>query len=290
MRRWLREPLLHFLLLGCAIFAAFQVFAPDERPRSSIVVTQGMIDGQVAAFSRTWLRPPTQQEIDELVRQYVREEAYYREGMALGLDRDDTVIRRRLQQKVEFIAEAAGMAAEPTDDQLRARLEAHPELYRTDERLSFVHVYLNSERRGDAVAQDAKLLLVSLKAGVAKLDPATLGDATMLERVFENVALRDIAAQFGEEFATQLAKLQVGQWQGPVDSAYGKHLVLISNRTDGRVPNLDEARDAVRRDWLNSQRIDANRKYYESLLQRYTVTIEGRDATVLTETAGIAAR
>src|SRR5512145_1083371 len=152
MRRWLREPLLHFLLLGLAIFGAFKVVAPADPPQSSIVVTRGVIDGQIAAFSRTWLRPPTPQEVDELLREYVREEIYYREAMALGLDRDDTVIRRRLQQKLEFVAEAEGVAAGPTDDQLRAHLAAHPDAYRTDERLSFVHVYLNSERRGDAVA------------------------------------------------------------------------------------------------------------------------------------------
>jgi hypothetical protein len=290
MKRWLREPLLHFLLLGLAIFAAFKVLGPVERDQPSIVVTQGMIDGQVAAFSRTWLRPPTPQEIDALVREYVREEVYYREGMALGLDRDDTVIRRRLQQKVEFIAEAAGMATEPTDDQLRAHLAAHPDAYRTDERLSFVHVYLNSERRGDTVARDAEQLLAAIKVGGVEVDPATLGDATMLERVFENVALQDVAAQFGDEFASHLAKMPVGQWLGPVDSAYGKHLVRISNRTAGRVPQLDEARDAVRRDWANNQRVAANRKFYESLLKRYTVTIEGRDATALNETTGVAAR
>src|SRR5512134_2818406 len=136
MKRWLREPLLHFLLLGLAIFGAFQVFAPNERGQSAIVVTQGMIDGQVAAFARTWLRPPTQQEVDELIREYVREEVYYREGMALGLDRDDTVIRRRLQQKLEFVAEARGIGAEPTDDQLRDYLDAHADRYRTDERVS----------------------------------------------------------------------------------------------------------------------------------------------------------
>src|SRR5512139_1626787 len=117
--RWLHEPLLHFLLLGVAIFAAFRIVGPTERPQASIVVTQGIIDGQVAAFSRTWLRPPTAEEVDELIRQYVREEVYYREGMALGLDRDDTVIRRRLQQKLEFVAEAQGMTVEPTDDDLR---------------------------------------------------------------------------------------------------------------------------------------------------------------------------
>jgi parvulin-like peptidyl-prolyl isomerase len=276
MRRWLREPLLHFLLLGLAIFGAFEVLGPNEQPRSAIVVTQGMIDGQVAAFSRTWLRPPTQQEVDELIREYVREEVYYREGMALGLDRDDTVIRRRLQQKLEFVAEAQGVVAEPTDDQLRDYLGAHPDRYRTDERVSFIQVYLNPERHDEALAKDVELLLAELRAGGPALDPTKLGDPTMLERVFDDGAVREVAAQFGDEFASQVAKLPVGAWQGPVESTYGVHAVLISNRTEGRTPQLDEVRDAVRRDWLNEQRVAANEKFYQSLLQRYTVTIEGR--------------
>jgi hypothetical protein len=288
MRRWLREPLLHFVLIGLAIFVAFRVLGPADRPQSSIVVTQGIIDGQVAAFSRTWLRPPTPEEIDGLIREYVREEVYYREGLALGLDRDDTVIRRRLQQKLEFVAEAQGMAAEPTDEQLRAFFDAHADQYRTDERVSFVHVYLNTERRAATLARDVEQLLDELRAGGASLDPAGLGDATMLERVFENTALRDVAAQFGDTFAARLAQLPVGQWQGPVESAYGTHLVLVRERTEARAPGLEEVRDAVRRDWLNEQRIAANTRFYQSLLQRYTVTIEGRDAAALIPTGAAA--
>jgi hypothetical protein len=289
MRRWLREPLLHFVLIGLAIFVAFRVLGPDDRPQSSIVVTQGIIDGQIAAFSRTWLRPPTPEEVDGLIREYVREEVYYREGLALGLDRDDTVIRRRLQQKLEFVAEAQGMAAEPTDEQLRTFLEAHADQYRTDERVSFVHVYLNTERRGPTLARDVEQLLGELRAGGASLDPAALGDVTMLERAFADTTLRDVAAQFGDAFAARLAQLPVGQWQGPVESAYGTHLVLVSERTEGRAPGLDEVRDAVRRDWLNEQRIAANARFYQSLLQRYTVTIEGRDAAALIPNPGATA-
>lgn len=281
MRRWLREPLLHFVLIGLAIFVAFRVLGPDDRPQSAIVVTQGIIDGQIAAFSRTWLRPPTPEEVDGLIREYVREEVYYREGLALGLDRDDTVIRRRLQQKLEFVAEAQGMAAEPTDEQLRTFLAAHADQYRTDERVSFVHVYLNGERRGPTLAGDVEQLLAELRAGGASLDPASLGDATMLERAFADTPLRDVAAQFGDAFAARLAQLPVGQWQGPVESAYGTHLVLVSERAEGRAPGLDEVRDAVRRDWRNEQRIAANARFYQSLLQRYAVTVEGRDAAAL---------
>jgi hypothetical protein len=277
MRRWLKEPLLHFLLLGLAIFGAYGLLGPDEQPPSSIVVTEGIINGQIESFSRTWLRPPTPQEVDGLIREYVREEVYYREGMALGLDRDDTVIRRRLMQKLEFVAEAAGMATEPTDEELRAYLEQHRDAYRTDARVSFVHVFLNAERRGDAVGQDAAQLLASLRSSKDAIDPATLGDSTLLERQFEDVPLRDIATQFGDEFAGRVASLPVGLWQGPIRSGYGMHLVLVSARTDGRAPELDEVRDVLRRDWLNEQRTAANEAYYQSLLKRYTVTIEGRE-------------
>lgn len=288
--RWLHEPLLHFLLLGVAIFAASRIVGPDDRPQASIVVTQGIIDGQVAAFSRTWLRPPTAEEVDELIRQYVREEVYYREGMALGLDRDDTVIRRRLQQKLEFVAEAQGMTAEPTEDELRAYLEQHRDAYRTDARVSFVHVFLSAERRGDSVAQDAARLLADLRAGTAGDDPAALGDRTMLEHRLDDVPVRDIAAQFGDGFAAGIESAPVGTWHGPIASAYGVHVVRVGERTEGRAPSLDEARETVRRDWLNSRRIAANEDFYRSLLRRYTVTIEGRDAAVMTSPPGAVAQ
>jgi hypothetical protein len=276
LRRWLREPLLHFLLLGLAIFGAYRSLGPDQQPQSSIVVTEGIINGQIESFSRTWLRPPTPQEIDGLIREYVREEVYYREGMALGLDRDDSVIRRRLKQKLEFVAEAAGMATEPTDDDLRAYLAAHPDSYRTDTRVSFVHVFLSADRRGDAVAQDAARLLADLQSSSGPIDPAAFGDPTLLEHRLEDVLLRDVAAQFGDAFADRVAELPVGEWRGPIESGYGMHLVLVGAKTEGRTLDLDEVRDALRRDWLNEQRIAANEKYYQSLLQRYTVTIEGR--------------
>jgi len=152
--------------------------------------------------------------------------------------------------------------------------------------LSFAHVFLSAERRGDAVAQDAARLLASLRSGNGAIDPAALGDPTMLERQCEDVPLRDIAAQFGDAFAARVAELPVGQWQGPIESGYGMHVVLVTSRMEGREPELDEVRDLLRRDLLNDRRIAANEKYYQSLLQRYTVTIEGPDASVLDGPSG----
>jgi hypothetical protein len=165
---------------------------------------------------------------------------------------------------------------------VRYAFDRHRDAYRTDARVSFVHVFLSAERRGDRVAGDAARLLAELQAGTAGDDPAALGDATMLERSFEDAPVRDIAAQFGDSFAAGLEKAPIGTWQGPIASGYGVHVVLVSERTEGRVPELAEVREAVRRDWLNSRRIAANEDFYRSLLQRYTVTIEGRDASVMT--------
>ena len=140
-----------------------------------------------------------------------------------------------------------------------------------------MHVFLSAERRGSAVEQDAARVLGILQSSKAAVDPAALGDPTLLERQFEDVPLRDVAAQFGDAFANRVAQVPVGQWQGPIESSYGMHLVLVSARTDGRSPELGEIRDALRRDWLNERRIAANEAYYQSLLQRYSVTIEGRE-------------
>lgn len=273
MRRLLREPLLHFLSLGVAIFGAFTALSPADQPSSSIVVTQGSIDGLIAGFTRTWQRPPTQTEIDDLIREYVRDEVSYRQALALGLDRDDSVIRRRLRQKLEFVAEAQGVIAEPSDGELLAYLRAHEDAYRVDGRISFVHIYLDSERHGDRLTTDAEALLSDLRARRPAADPTALGDPTLLERVFENASLREVAAQLGDGFAARIAQLPTGQWDGPVPSAYGAHLVLIRERSEGRVPPLEEIRDAVRRDWMNARRIAAREEHYQRLLRQYAVTI-----------------
>ena len=272
--RLLKEPLFHFLLLGAAIFgghrlvAAGRATAPDE-----IVVTQGRIDALAAAFTRTWQRPPTASERDGLIRDYIREEVYAREAIALGLDKDDVVIRRRLRQKLEFVSEDVLAPPEPTDDQLRAYLTSHPDAFRVEARFTFRHIFLNGERRGEELARDAARLLAQL--GLPGTDPDTLGDPFLLDRRFDAVPAGLVAAQFGEQFAATLAELPTGQWVGPVASAYGTHLVFVAQRTGGRVLALEEVGDAVRREWVNAQRAESSERFYQGLLKSYSVTIEG---------------
>jgi hypothetical protein len=283
----LREPLVHFVALGAALFVAYGALDRDraEQP-GAIVVSRGQIEHLAIGFSRVWQRPPTAEELDQVIRDHVREEVYYREAIALGLDRDDTIIRRRLRQKLEFVSEDIAALAEPSESDLRAFLQSHPDRFRTESRFSFKHVYLDPQRHGNRLSADADALLGRLKRAGAHADASRFGDRLLLSSSFDSVSSSEIAQQFGAEFARALSGLAPGQWAGPVQSAYGVHLVLVSARTEGRLPTLEGVRDAVRREWANAQREKANEAFYQRLLARYTVTIEQPKAAGAPDDAG----
>jgi parvulin-like peptidyl-prolyl cis-trans isomerase-like protein len=276
MKQIVREPLVHFLLLGAGLFMAYSLVSkPDSSDGlGKIIVTQGQIEHLVDGFTKAWQRPPTAEELAGLVQDRVREEVYCREAMAMGLDKDDTVIRRRLRQKLEFISEDIATMAEPTDADLNAYFQGHLDKFRIPQRFTFSQVYLNPEKHGENLTRDTVHLLAQLNQAGSKADISVLGDAFLLERQFSAVPDIEVAKQFGEKFVAKLSRLAPGQWQGPVESGYGIHLVLVSERTEGRLPGLAEVRASVRQEWANSQRLEANEKFYQNLLKRYTVTIE----------------
>jgi hypothetical protein len=276
MKRLLQEPLVHFLVLGGLIFAGYGWLNRNGSPAPGrIVVSQGQLASMGEAFLRTRQRPPTPEEWEGLIRDRIREEVYCREAVALGLDKDDTVIRRRLRQKMEFVSEDMVAQVQPTDAELGAYLTAHPDSFRVEERFTFTQVFLNPERHGDGLAGHAAQLLARLNEAGARAEATALGDPFLLEHRFTAVPAREVAQQFGAQFAAKLGGIPLGRWQGPVESGYGVHLVLVSERTEGGVPALADVRDAVRRAWDTARRLEANEELYSKLLQRYTVTIEG---------------
>jgi PPIC-type PPIASE domain len=275
----LREPLLHFLLLGCGLFLLFHVVnagrkdVPDE-----IVVTAGTVEHLAATFTRTWQRPPTREELDGLIQAYIRDEVFYREATALGLDRDDVVIRRRLRQKMEFIADEVAAQSEPTDDELRAYFDTHATAYRQPDRFTLRQIYLDPANHGETLQSEAERLLGLLNDGT-EVDPAELGDRLMLPSELSAATYGDIAASFGETFATRLRDLPLGRWAGPVPSGYGVHLVRLEERIAGGVPSFEDARDRVRRDLAHERGERALDDLFEKLLRRYTVRVEGVEAS-----------
>jgi len=270
-----REPLVHFLILGALLlFASNLINKRTSGDTRKIVITPGQVEHLEDTFARAHQRPPDPDELKGLIRDYVREEVYYREALALGLDRDDAPIRQRLRQKMEFISEDVAAQAEPTGEQLRSYLSDHPEKFRIDKHFTFTQVYLDRARHGRRLNSDAQQMLAQLNKSGPSADVSNMGDPFLLEGNTENVSSRDVAREYGEKFAASLAEFPTGKWAGPVESGMGMHLVCVTNRTDGRLPQFDEVREAVRREWANDYRLESNRKFYEALLNRYTVTVE----------------
>ena len=179
---------------------------------------------------------------------------------------------------MEFVSDDIAAQAEPSDADLNAYLRAHPDSFCVEPRFTFRQVYLNPEKRGEKLARDAARLLVQLNQAGGTPETSALGDSFLLEHQFAAVPASEVAKQFGERFAAKLLSLTPGQWQGPVESGFGVHLVLVSERSAGRLPALAEVRDAVRREWGNARRLEANEKFYQELQKHYTVTIEGLES------------
>ena len=275
MKRWLQEPLLHFLLIGVALFALFyQVADPEEVADNRIVISEADIERMMTLFERKLQRLPTQQELNGLVEAQIREEILYREALAMGLDRDDTIVRRRMAQKVEFMFNDLVDAEEPTQEELQRFLDDNPDKFTESARVSFVHIYLNADKRGNGVNSDAEELLQKLRSDSGGIDAAAAGDGFMFGYEFEDQSEHQVSRMFGRNFAEALAGLETGSWQGPVASGYGLHLVYIRKRHDAWLPPLEEVRDSVLYELLAERREQANQAFYRSLRERYDVTIE----------------
>lgn len=277
--RWLREPLLHFALLGAALFWLADTLGEGRGDGSleTISLTAGDVEQLAAGFERTWQRPPTVQELEGLLEDRVREEVLYREALALGLDRDDTIVRRRMRQKMEFLSEDLA-AGEPSEAELESWLAANREAFRQEPRASFRQVYLSRDRRGDALRDDALRLLSALRAADGGPDAAAQGDPLPLPADGDELSASEVSRLFGGAFSARLFELEPGRWEGPVESAYGLHLVFVRDRVAARDPELAEVRDAVAREWLADRRRRAREDFYRELRARYEVEIATPDA------------
>lgn len=274
LKRLFTEPLFHFLALALVIFAVHGFLQPrGTGSPDNIVVTAAKIDQLGSVFAKTWQRPPNADELKGLIDDYVKEEIYVREALALGLDQDDTVIRRRLHLKMEFMSDAGAGLPVPTDADLEAYLETHAAEFEVDPLVAFRQIFLSPERRGDRIDEDATAILESLRTD-ASMDPATLGDATLLPYEQPLTSKASIGQAFGPEFAEAIYKLEPDQWTGPVKSDFGLHVVHVSERKAGRLPPLGEIRAAVAREWTGARRKELGDVRLNELLKRYHVIIE----------------
>jgi parvulin-like peptidyl-prolyl isomerase len=268
----LREPLVHFLVLGALLVMLYFTFGKtdDRASRDRIVVDQEQLSRLSQQFQRTWMRPPTRVELQVLAEDYVKEEILYREALALGLDNDDLVIRRRMRQKMEFL-NADLLEQQPTVQELEDFLRAKPDSFREPPRFSFEQIYLDPLRSNGDVAQRARDLLAAIRDSAG--DPASAGDSTLLPAAMQQATPRDIASTFGRDFVEAVINATPGIWTGPSTSTYGVHLVRVTERVAGRTPALADVRPVVEREWANKQRQEAEARFYAALRSRYSIEI-----------------
>lgn len=279
MKRLHKEPLLHFLLFGAGLFLFFSwgngsapisgISAGSESAR--IVVFQNDISQLADAFERTWQRPPTEEELNGLVDGFVRDEIYFREATAIGLDRGDNVIRRRLRLKMEYIFEDIAAQGEPTGSEIEEFYRKNSERYLVEPQVSFQQVFVNIDKRGEDGENYAHDLLLDLNRGA---DPDTVGDPFLLGPEAGLMSLWEVRKLYGESFAQSLLDLSPGRWQGPINSTYGLHLVFITKSEAERIPMLSEVLDSIKRDWKIERQEKLKDEAYARLKERYTVEIE----------------
>jgi len=271
IKKFLHEPLVHFLVLGLLLFVLFAVVNDDSgRSAEEIVVDQGRLSGLVANFEKTWQRPPTAEEVQNLIDAWVREEVLYREGMAIGFDLDDPVIRRRVAQKMSFVADGV-VPDSPEEGELEAWLAANVEDYMVPAFFTLQQVYIDPQRHADDLDAFVNSTRTSLDTGA---DAQSLGDPTLLPAEVMSSSSVELTRVFGTEFAVALTETLVGDWQGPIRSGYGLHFVKIDELIAAREPDLEEVRAAVERDVLSDQSQKINEAFYAALRERYTVRIE----------------
>ena len=280
-KRLIKEPLLHFLLLGVALFFLFyQVADPNLDTPERIIVTQADVQRMKGQWQRQWRRPPTQQELDGLVESYIRETILYREALALGLDQDDVIVRRRMGQKLEFMFKDLAEQIAPTEAELAEFYQTKGDRYVQPGRYSFTHVYFSRDQRGVDVENDARSLLHKLQTEPDTVDLVEASDRFLYQYQFDNQSSDQISRIFGRVFADSLAGLETGKWQGPVESGYGLHLVFIDERTEPSHPDLADIRDKVRWDLLSKRQKEMDAAFYTELRKKYKVKIESPDGSL----------
>ena len=271
IRTLLAEPMLHFLAIGIALFAAYQWRAPVDAAGRAIVITQGVVNDLVTQQVAARGREPSAAELNHLIESYVHDEILYREGVRLGLDRDDLVVKRRVRQKIELIAEEDAATQAPTDADLSAYLAANPARFVQPAALTFEQVFLGQSTARPAVVHAVAVTGEALRNGI---DPQALGEPTLLPSRMTQTPADLVARDFGDAFAAALVNAPVGEWVGPIDSSFGTHYVRVSERTPAVTPPLDAMRDQVVREWENERRLRARTDAYAKLRGEYAISVE----------------
>ena len=275
--RWLREPLLHFVILGAALFVVWGVLQRNPgRPPQQRTITLTLDDLQQlqVGFTAQWRRAPTDQEMLALIENRIREEILYREALAMGLDKDDTIVRRRMAQKMQFLAEDVSAQYEPSSEELKAWFAKNTKMFEQPARVTFRTLYFSPDKRGHAARADAIAALPRLAGKPAGWPgAAALADPFMFPDYMADRAPSEIAKDFGPGFARELFEQKPGAWTGPIESGYGWHLVYVDSLIPSRIPAFEEVEPDVKTAWLGTRKQEAWEEAYKKMRAKYVLAL-----------------
>jgi peptidyl-prolyl cis-trans isomerase C len=279
MKRWIREPLLHFLLIGAALFAIYHwrnPSAPKADSSHRIELTSDDLHQLEVSWVAQRQRPPTDDEMRRLVEEKVHEEILCREALALGFDRGDTIVRRRLAQKMEFLSDDVSALREPTLEELKNWYAQNGSIFAQAARITFRHVYFSPDKRGKqaATAAESAYQRIANKSDATEQPPS--GDRFMFQDYYRDSTADQVANIFGNRFADAVLKIVPGAWSDPIASGYGWHLVWVDSITPRRVPQFEEVDLAqIKSQWMSAQRIETKRDLFKAMRARYQVVLPG---------------
>ena len=277
LTRLFKEPLIQFLIIGAGIYGAYALFgAPEEDYRDNVIlVDSNRINAMISEWESRWQRFPTRKEIDGLIQQYIKEDVLYRQAVAMGLNEDDPITRRRMAQKLEFLTSDLAQMQEPSEGELEQYFQENLESYRDPDMISFSHIFIDPDARGDATLDDAAVILAQLKTlGEPGEEALQMGDRFMLQNYFASATELDVRRQLGSGFSEAVMKLEPGQWHGPVLSGYGVHLVYVFALQVAPPPLLENVQARVLEDWHAIKRDEFNEQFLKSLKERYEIVVD----------------
>ena len=277
LKNIINNPLLHFFILGALIYVAYGRFGVQDYsdPERTIVVTPYTINWLEDTWEKRWNRPPTAEEKEGMIQEYVKESILYRQALEMGLDKDDVIVRRRLAQKLKFLTDDLIDIPEPSEEELSGYFKDKIDQYKSPDLTTFTHIFFDPDKREENTltdAEDAKSKLQKLENPTEGLDK--FGDNFMLQSYYPEKSEQEISKLFGSQFAKTISEQSPGEWQGPILSGYGTHLVYVNGRIKTPEPAIEDVRDQVIVDWEDEKRKEINDQFYESLLSRYEVIIE----------------
>lgn len=275
--RLLREPLAQFLMIGLVLFLIYGALnhgVSQTGTSYQIVLTTDDLRQLQSTFAAQWQRAPALEEMRGLEENKIREEVLYREGLLLGLDKDDVIIKRRLAQKMQFLAEDVAAAHDPTTEELKAWYAKNSSGFALPSRFGFRHLYFSPDRRGQHAESDAAAALEKI-AGKPEDSRAAvaLTDRFMFQDYYADRTPADLEKEFGSQFAGAIQKVKPGSWQGPVESGYGWHLVFVDSVIPGRIPVFEEVEPDVKTEWLAAQKQQAWQKAYDEMRAKYSIIL-----------------